>query len=330
VIWWFAFGYFACYVPYSALTKALSDGLLPGLARVPGFAILPVSSLASMLAMVTFITAMGWWKYAGRARVAGVSFPWPSWWTFFSGLGTATVIVTTTLAYTFSGVSIVLMMLLLRGGVLVMAPLVDALARRRVRWFSWLALGLSLAALVVTFVARAGFAITLGAALDVTFYLLAYFVRLRFMSRHAKSDDANATRRYFVEEQMIGTPAVVLTLGVLALVGPAKLSGPLVYGFTSLPPATLVLVALVGLLSQGTGVFGGLVLLDKRENSFSVPVNRASSLLAGTAASLLLAMAFGARAPSWDEFVGAGLLVVAVLVLSVPGVLRARATRRRG
>ena len=27
-IWGFAFGYFACYVPYSALTKAVSSGWL--------------------------------------------------------------------------------------------------------------------------------------------------------------------------------------------------------------------------------------------------------------------------------------------------------------
>ena len=45
-IWWFAFGYFACYVPYSALTKGLSDGALGALPRVAGLAILPVSNLA--------------------------------------------------------------------------------------------------------------------------------------------------------------------------------------------------------------------------------------------------------------------------------------------
>ena len=317
-IWWFAFGYFACYVPYSALVKALTDGLLPGLERVPGLALLPVANLASMVGMLGFITAMGWWKHAGRARLGSLSFPWPNWWTFASGLGTATVIVTTTLAYTFQGVSIVLIMLLLRGGVLIMAPLVDLLSRRHVHWFSWLALGLSLMSLLVTFVTRAGFAITLWAAIDVACYLLAYFVRLRFMSRLAKAEDANASKRYFVEEQMIATPAVVLALVVLALVGPAAVAEPLRLGFTALPTDTLLLTIAIGLFSQGTGIFGGLVLLDKRENSFCVPVNRASSLLAGTCASLLLAALWHARPPGWDELVGAALLIVAVLVLSLP------------
>ena len=30
-IWWLAFGYFACYVPYTALTKSSTEGwLVPG------------------------------------------------------------------------------------------------------------------------------------------------------------------------------------------------------------------------------------------------------------------------------------------------------------
>jgi drug/metabolite transporter (DMT)-like permease len=325
-IWWFAFGYFVCYVPYSALTKALSDGLVPGVARVPNLALLPVSNVASMIGMLAFLTGMGWWKHAGRARVGRFRFPWPNWWTFASGLGTATVIVTTTLAYTFRGVTIVLMMLLLRGGVLVLAPLVDLLSRRRVRWFSWVALVLSLLALLITFVSKAGFAITTAALVDVIFYVAAYFVRLRFMSRLAKAEDENASKRYFVEEQMIATPAVVLALIALAAFGPAQVATPLRQGFFDLPREAWVLTVIIGLMSQGTGIFGGLVLLDKRENSFCVPVNRASSLLAGTCAALLVARLWGVKPPGWEELVGAALLVAAILVLSLPGVL---ARRRR-
>lgn len=40
-------------------------------------------------------------------------------------------------------------------------------------------------------------------------------------------------------------------------------------------------VIAIGVLSQGTGVFGALVLVDGRESAFCAPVNRASSVLAG-------------------------------------------------
>jgi len=212
----------------------------------------------------------------------------------------------------------------LRGGVLVLAPLVDTLTGRHVRWFSWTALALSLAALLVPFWRKAGFDITTAAAIDVGCYVAAYFVRLRFMSRLAKSDDPNASKRYFVEEQMVATPAVVLTMIVLALIGPAEIATPLRHGFTGLPRDAWWVVVVIGIFSQGTGIFGGLVLLDKRENSFCVPVNRASSLLAGTCAALVLAALTAVRRPGWDELVGASLLVAAILLLSVPDVVKKR------
>ena len=152
-IWGYAFGYFACYVPYSALTKALSSGLLSrhdaGQSRVralaghqPGLAARNVRlHHGHGLVEATL----------GAARSSGRSLPFPGVWTFLSGICTAGIIATTTLAYTFSGVSIVFMMLLMRGGVLVIAPLVDFASRRKVRGFSWLALALSLSALFVAF-----------------------------------------------------------------------------------------------------------------------------------------------------------------------------------
>ena len=119
-IWSFAFGYFACYVPYSALTKALSKGLVPGMdgGAVSGFTLLPVSVAASTVGMLTCLTVARWWRFAGRRELFGVVVPWPGRWTFLSGLCTAAIIATTTLSYTFSGVSIVFVMLLMRGGVL--------------------------------------------------------------------------------------------------------------------------------------------------------------------------------------------------------------------
>ena len=92
-IWGYAFGYFACYAPYSALTKALSQGRLPGLSGgISGFALLPVTALASLVAMMVFLSAMGWWKFAGRREVLGLRVPFPGRWTFLSGLCSAAII----------------------------------------------------------------------------------------------------------------------------------------------------------------------------------------------------------------------------------------------
>lgn len=328
-IWWLAFGYFACYLPYSALTKALSLGALPGMdVALPGFALLPSTALASMLGMYAYLGLSGGFAYAGRRSVGPVRVPWPSLWTFLSGLCTAGIIATTTLAYTFDGTSIVFMMLLMRGGVLVIAPLVDMVSRRRVSWPSRVALGLSLAALLVATGPGADMRLSLVAGLDVAVYLAGYFVRLRFMSRLAKSEVSGARQRYFVEEQMVATPALLVMLAAWAALGAGGPAEQLREGFLGmLSRPTLAVELAVGLLSQGTGIFGGLILLDPRENTFCVPVNRASSVLAGVGATLALSAWLGLRGVGLRDLSGAVLMTVAVLVLAVPSVLAAR--RRR-
>lgn len=319
-IWWWAFGYFAAYAPYSALTKALSDGKLG--TAVPGNTILPASTFASFLAMVIFMLGTGWWRSATKKKVGSFELPVPTRWTALSGLCGATILTTTTLAYTIKGVSIVFMMLLLRGGMLAMAPIVDKLSGRKVQLISWLATGLTLSALVVGLLGRdESYTLPVIAVVDVTAYLIAYFIRLRFMSKLAKSDSVEVTRRYFVEEQLVSTPAALLGLALLAIIG-----GPFQQfrdGFVALPFTPQVWWAvLIGTLSQGTGIFGALVLLDKSENSYSVPVNRASSLLAGVVATgSLWALGIG-RALEWSEGLGAGLVISAIGVLSIPALLK--------
>jgi hypothetical protein len=325
-VWLFAFGYFAAYVPYSALTKAVSSGHL-GDAPVSGVELLPVSGMASLVGMFVFITAMRWWKYASSFELAGIRLPKPTRYTLLSGICTAGVIATTTLAYTFDGVSIVFMMLLMRGGVLVLAPITDRLGGRSVRWFSTVGLVLSINALLVAFLEDkdSGFGLTWIALADVALYLGAYFVRLRFMTKLAKSDDPHVRTKYFVEEQMVATPVLVTLLAIGALIGEGAFMSELRAGFTTFFDRSVVLEGIViGVCSQFTGIFGGLVLLDKRENSYSVPVNRCASVLAGVVASYVLMTWLGGRGPSTHELMGTFLIVQAILFLTLPVLFRSK------
>ena len=49
-IWWWAFGYFAAYAPYTAVAKALTDGKLGP--KVPGNRILPLATAEELLEYV--------------------------------------------------------------------------------------------------------------------------------------------------------------------------------------------------------------------------------------------------------------------------------------
>ena len=83
--------------------------------------------------------------------------------------------------------------------------------------------------------------------------------------------------------------------------------------------AVIAIAMAIGFCSQFNGVFGGLILLDKSENAFAVPVNRCSSILAGVTATVLLAIVFESyNLPGTGEFVGAGFIVGAILFLTLP------------
>jgi hypothetical protein len=86
---------------------------------------------------------------------------------------------------------------------------------------------------------------------------------------------------------------------------------------------------MLGLLAVtffAVSVLSALILLNPRENSFCVPFERAASILAGSLAAFILALAYGQPMPTPAEIVGIVLLIGAIALLSIaPHWGRARA-----
>jgi hypothetical protein len=279
-----------------------------------------------------YLLFSGWWRYATRTKIFGISVPRPQWFTFVSGICTAGQILTTALAYTFTGVSIVFAMLLMRGGVLVMAPIVDLMARKRKRkiyWPSWVAAGLSLAALLVAYNCKAGTNITFLCGLNIAAYLFVYFFRLLFMSNKAKSDDEVERKRYFAEEQLVANPAIIIILLIVALFGTSgsveSIPGEIYSGFTTVPHSGyFMFLFITGIFSFGAGLFGSLIFLDKRENTFTVPANRCASVIAGVIATYALAFFYGQKFPDSGQLIGVALILTAIIFLSYRQIVEKR------
>jgi protein-tyrosine-phosphatase len=325
-IFWLAFGYFAFYIPYSAMTKALSQGLLPGQdGPVAGFLILPATTIATSAGLLAVMTMAGGWSSLGRWRLGPLNIPTVRVLPLISGLATAVIIATTTLNYTSTGISILLALLLMRGGVLSLAPVVDAAFGRRVRASSWVALGLSFLAICLALSDVNGYQMTWPAALTIAAYLFGYVVRISLMTRVAKSTDPTVNRRFFFEEMAVAAIALTTVPALVAAFGRGEIAGQLRDGFTVFFATSLVWPALlIGLLYSCLYLFGTGIYLDGRENTFCIPLNRCSTLVSGIVSSYALTFFLGWKTPSLYQ-VGGALIVFAAL-----GVLLQASLREKG
>jgi hypothetical protein len=244
--------------------------------------------------------------------------PVPTRYTVLSGVGTALVLFTVPLSFTFTNVSIPFIQLLMRGDILVIAPLVDFMFGRRVRWWSWTAL--VIVAIALTFVVhqRGGFHLPPLAIATVVLYTVGYFLRLAVMTRIAKSGDENGVRGYFVEEKLIALPMSVAALAAVGFMGLGSQADELSWGFTrAWSDPVFSLLAGGGFTLTIISVFAAIILLNPRENSYCVPLERSSSLLAGLAAAFVLHLFWNQPAPTGSELIGAALLLGAIVLLTL-------------
>jgi hypothetical protein len=165
------------------------------------------------------------------------------------------------------------------------------------------------------------------AIVTVVLYTLGYFVRLAVMTKIGKSGDTSIVKGYFVEEKMVAIPVAVLVLALLSALGWGAQGNQLSFGFVGvwasnqLPP-----IFGLSLLLLLVSLFSILILLDPRENTFCVPIERSASILAGTAAAYILAGMSLGKPPTAAEACGAALLTAAIIVLSLGPRIRHAAT----
>ena len=317
LIWGLALGYAALYLPYSALIRIITKGLLPGVSPpVSGLRMLPSMLASAAITMALVIWLTGWWRHADRRRILGLSVPFPARQIALSGVGMAIIVATTGLAYGFAGVSILVTLRMLRGGVVMLAPAVDLAARRRVRWFSWVAAALCLSAVLLALSDVRNYRLTTAAMLNIAAYLAGYLLRLPNMTRLAKCDDRATTYRYLVGEQLIAMPLLLVVPALVALAGWGEIGAGLRQAFAHPWESSAGgLAIVVGALYAGLCVCGTLIYLDCREHTFCVPLNRGSSVLAVTGASLALTF-LGEPPPSAAQLGGASIIVLALAFLS--------------
>lgn len=311
--------YLLTYLPNVIITKLVTTWPNPALGRpLTGLETLPASLIISTVLTYLFIWRSGWHRDAHAVTVAGHRVPVPTRYTLLSALGTALVLFTVPLSFTIPNVSIPFIQLLMRGDILIIAPLVDLMFGRRVHWWSWTALAMVLAALLLTLSDRGGFNLPPIAILTIALYTLGYFVRLAVMTKIAKSGEQASVRRYFVEEKVVALPLSVAGLAAISATGIGGQSSELGWGFVAVWSDPVVFwLFLIGLTLTIISVFAVIILLDPRENAYCVPLERAASLIAGVGGSVILALVWGLKMPRASELAGAVILIAAIALLSL-------------
>ena len=317
-IWALTLGYYLFYVPYSGISKAVTSGLLTGGQAIPGTELLPAAGISTAITVLLFITAMRWWKYGCQRRVFGLSVVVPRQQTLISGIGFAAIIFTTTLAYSFSGISILLALVLMRAGVLIISPIIDRFFSRRIRWFSWTGLMLSLVTLAISLTNVHEYQLSLAALLNLAAYLSGHALRIPAMTQIAKTGEPEAALGYFVEEQAVAMLLLICFPCVVALLGRGEIANEFRVGLAHLFSGPIGLAGgTIGLFYAGLGICLSFIYLDRRENTFCMPLFACSSLLSGITASYLLAWWMHGPKPHGME-IGAGLLLIVALLIMSP------------
>jgi drug/metabolite transporter (DMT)-like permease len=206
----------------------------------------------------------------------------------------------------------------MRGDILLVAPLVDLLNRRKVRWYSWAALILTSVGLAIAVQARGNLNLPPLCWVVIGLYTLGYFGRLAVMTKTAKTGAPDELRRYFVEEQTVAAPVALILLVVLSLLDFGVSGGAVRLGFVGVwTSSALAPLAGLGVALFVISLLAVAILLDRRENTYCVPLERSASILAGIVAAFVLSLAFGQAPPKQAELIGAGLLVASIGLLTV-------------
>lgn len=243
----------------------------------------------------------------------------------------AIVLIASTIAYGTAAVSLLLPLLLMKGGVLLWGPTVDWLRGTDVPLRARVVLALAAAAIVAALWQKVSLAhLGVGVALIcAAAYVVAYFPKIAVMQRHRGDVDADYVPFLLAEMTLTLALALPGALGIALVhyVGLQKGVGGAAAPLQALSALWRDLSALLrvpGLYalaagSEGAGLFGGLLFLAPVGATLSVPLNRCTSLLAGVVATATLWVLKGGTLLEWAsrngyEVVGAAAMLVALAV----------------
>ena len=335
-------GYFLCYVATGLIVKFFTGSIGARPPRMDDIAFLAFNTLGANLVCLVPVLILGWWRMPTirPLRLGPLNFPSELLYIVPSGICTAVVIPTTTLMYSLP-ISVMVAMVIMRAAVIVIGRLVDAvqiaqgILVRRVYAEENVAVVLAVIAASIELFGGNGSFDFLGnraAVIILTSYITAYAIRIYIMNYYKNTrprGTAYNNKGFFALEQISASITMALAVGLLlhaARSWPSWARVPQLAAFASAvhhPPALAWWAAVAGSAFGLVAFFSVFIFMFKgRTATFTGLVNRLTSLVAGTAATLLGTLFFHSRFPSLQNWISLGFILAAVSFLT-------RAERRR-
>jgi hypothetical protein len=330
-------GYFFFYVITGLVVKAFTAVPAGGGVHMNDIAFLGYNTLGANLTCLIPAVVLGWWHLKSARTIQVGRFAMPSEFLYIipSGICTAIVIPTTTLMYTLP-ISVMVAMVIMRASVIVIGRLVDAvqiaqgILHKRVYWEENAAVAFAVVAASMELLgSRAGgfnFLHSQAAMVILSSYILVYAIRIYIMNYYKNTRPKGMpldNRGFFAVEQI----AASITMALLALgifwaprYFPALGEVRQVAAFVTsirVPAPHWAGAALSGVAFGVVAFFSVFIFMFKgRTATFTGLVNRLTSLVAGTTATLIGHWLFGSRWPSLMNWISLGFVLVAVLFLT--------------
>ncbi len=351
-------GYFVFYVATGVAVKYFLQIRVPPLSQM-GYLVQNTIGGSTFALLVVII--LGWIRMQSNrlVQVGPFRIPVEAAYIVPSGVFTAIIIPTTTLMYTLP-ISVMVAMVIMRGSVIVISRVVDAILARqgilkkRVYHEENVAVVFALLA-VATHVllvpvaswleargvpaehwtgvdpssARGSFDFLHNhAAMTILgSYVVAYSFRIYIMNyfKNTRGKGVSQDNRGFFAIEQVAAATTMVIIGVVVFYSPGLFgwTGPLVDDFRAGLMHPHWSPVLSGIPFGVVAFFSVFIFLFRgRTATFAGLVNRLTSLMAGTAATLLMFFVFGSAFPSMRDWVSLAFILIAVWFL-------ARAERRR-
>jgi hypothetical protein len=309
-----------------------------------GMEFLPYSNLGAVPLVMVVCIGLGWYHGTSNRRVSIGSLRVPVEYLYIipSGICTAVIIPTTTLMYTLP-ISVMVAMVIMRGSVIVISRAVDfiqiqqGILTKKVYWTENVAVLFAVLAVAMKtlFSTGEGAFDFLDSPVAMTIlgsYVVAYTFRIYIMNyyKNTRGKGVKQDNKWFFTIEQITAASTLLLATIFVFLSPrlmewdipqinlfnGAITNPLpLWGWAVLAGTTFGLVSFFSVF---------IFMFKGRTATFAGLVNRLTSLIAGTVATLIFAVAFGGRYPSRQDWLSLACIIVAIMFMTAAEKRRAR------